>query len=468
MDELLWAGADAQARALRAGHIGAPELLTAVLARLRRVQPMVNAFRVVCDDEAVAAALAAQARLDAGEDAPLLGVPIAVKDDTDLAGHATCYGTDPARREPVAADGEMVRRLRAAGAVIVGKTHVPELMIWPFTETLHHGATRNPWAPDRTPGGSSGGSAAAVAAGIVGVAHGSDGAGSIRIPSAWCGLVGLKPTRDLVPLAPLANDWHRMSHFGPLARDTASAARFLDACAEAGPSGDAPGPDAGGSYLAAAEAEVRPLRIAVSRHSPPGTLPALRQAQRATVQRTVELLRAAGHEVVELDPTVPLVATEYVLARYLRGVYDSVRAVPAGTRLEPRTRAMGRIGALVPPRLVRASLDAEARVADTVLAVFDRVDVVLQPGPSTRPSRIGAYAKAGAMRTLGAAVAKVPFLPLWNLVGNPVLAAPVGTDTDGLPVGVQLVGPPYSERTLLGLGAALERSTGWARRRPPL
>jgi len=510
VDELLWSGADAQARAIRAGEVSAPDLLTAVLARLREAQPRLNAFRVVCADEALAAAEAAQARVDAGEDAPLLGVPIAVKDDTDLAGHATCYGTDPSLRGPARADGEMVRRLRSAGAVIVGKTHVPELMVWPFTETLHHGATRNPWATDRTPGGSSGGSAAAVAAGIVGVAHGSDGAGSIRIPAAWCGLVGLKPTRGLVPLAPLANDWHRMTHFGPLARDVASAARFMDACADPHPrtakadattgtdpraadtgTADAartghPGTadDAGTAdtarsaadgaaadergltYLAGLGEELPPLRIAVSRHSPPGTLAGLGRAQKATLDRTVELLRAAGHTVVELDPKVPVSATEYVLARYLRGVYDSARGVPPGTRLEARTRGMARLGGLVPERLVRASLRAEPEIARRVLAVFEQVDVVLQPGPSAPPSRIGAYAGAGALRTLAAAITKVPFLPLWNLVGNPVLAAPVGMDDDGLPVGVQLVGPPGAELTLLRLGLALERATGWATRRP--
>lgn len=462
--DLLWAGADAQARALRAGLLNAPELLGAVLARLRAVEPSVNAFRVVCAEDAGAAATQAQLRLDAGEDAPLLGVPIAVKDDTDLAGQTTCYGADPAQRTPAVADSEMVRRLRAAGAVIVGKTQVPELMVWPFTETLQYGATRNPWALDRTPGGSSGGSAAAVAAGVVGVTHGSDGAGSIRIPAAWCGLVGLKPTRGLVPLAPLANDWHGLAHFGPLARDVASAARFLDACAEPG---HGPAADQG-SYLAALDEPVAALRVAVSWHSPPGTLPALRQAQRAAVERTVALLTAGGHTVVELDPMVPVAATEYVLARYLRGVHDSVRAVPAGSRLERRTRAMARLGALVPEALVRASRRAEPEIARRVLAVFDQVDVVLQPGPSTRPTRIGAYARAGMPRTLAAAITRVPFLPLWNLVGNPVLAAPVDSDNDGLPVGVQLIGAPHTERTLLRLALSLERATGWAERRAPL
>jgi amidase len=477
LEELLWAGADAQARALEAGELSAPELLAAVLRRIEAVQPAINAFRVVCADQAERDAAQAQRRLAAGERAPLLGVPIAVKDDTDLAGFTTCQGADPGPRRPAARDSEVVQRLRAAGAVIVGKTHVPELTIWPFTESMHHGATRNPWALDRAPGGSSGGSAAAVAAGVVGVAHGSDGAGSIRIPASWCAVVGLKPTRGLVPIAPMPHDWYRMVHFGPLSRDVASAARFLDACA---PAGDGQG------YLDALAQPLPPLRIAVSRRCPPGSLPALRQAERAAFERAAALLREAGHHVRELDPTVPVTAAAQVLARYLRGVHDTGRGVPPGSRLEPRTRGMVRLGGLVPPSLLRASLRGEQALARRVLAIFDEVDVVLQPGPSSPPSVIGGYARAGALRTLGAAITKVPFLPLWNLVGNPVLAAPVtggravehddgqnaGSGTArsaagaSLPAGVQLVGPPGGERTLLRLALQLEQATGWATRRP--
>ncbi len=149
-------------------------------------------------DSARREAAAAQARLDAGERLPLLGVPIAIKDDVDVAGEVTTYGTaayGPAKTD----DAEVVRRLRAAGAVIVGKTTVPEMMLWSFTETVAFGATRNPWNTDYAPGGSSGGSGAAVAAGLASMALGSDGMGSIRIPSTWCGLFGIKPQRDRVP-----------------------------------------------------------------------------------------------------------------------------------------------------------------------------------------------------------------------------------------------------------------------------
>lgn len=221
--ELVFAGAAEQARLLAAGTITAPALLDLYLDRIARLDPKLRAYRVVLSDSARREAAAAQDRIDAGERLPLLGVPIAIKDDVDVAGEVTTYGTDafgPAKTE----DAEVVRRLRASGAVIVGKTAVPELMLWSFTETLEFGATRNPWDTNRTPGGSG----AAVAAGLASMALGSDGMGSIRIPSTWCGLFGIKPQRDRVPLAPHDGAWNGLSVNGPLARTVEDAALFLD------------------------------------------------------------------------------------------------------------------------------------------------------------------------------------------------------------------------------------------------
>ena len=193
--DLAFAGAAAQAQMLADGELTAPELLEIYLERIARLDSQLRAYRVVLTDKARDEAYAAQDRLDTGERLPLLGVPIAIKDDVDVAGEVTTCGSG-GHRPAVTSDAEAVRRLRAAGAVIIGKTNVPELMIFPFTESLTFGATRNPWNPKRTPGGSSGGSAAAVAAGLAPLALGSDGGGSIRIPSSWCGLFGLKPQRD--------------------------------------------------------------------------------------------------------------------------------------------------------------------------------------------------------------------------------------------------------------------------------
>ncbi|MGB6109387.1 MAG: amidase family protein, partial [Mycobacterium sp.] len=201
-----FAGAAEQARMLAAGIITAPALLELYLERIGRLDREVRSFRVVMTDSARREAAAAQERLDAGERLPMLGVPIAIKDDVDVAGEFTCYGSS-AYDLPATADAEVVRRLREAGAVILGKTAVPEMMLWPFTETISFGATHNPWDLAYTPGGSSGGSGAAVAAGLAPIALGSDGAGSIRIPAGWCGLYGLKPQRDRVPIAPHTDAW---------------------------------------------------------------------------------------------------------------------------------------------------------------------------------------------------------------------------------------------------------------------
>ncbi len=231
--ELAFAGAAQQARMLADGAVTAPALLDVYLDRIARLDPELRSYRVVLADSARAEAAAAQARLDAGERLPLLGVPIAIKDDVDVAGEVTTYGSaahGPAREQ----DAEVVRRLRDAGAVILGKTAVPEMMLWSFTETLTFGATRNPWNTDYAPGGSSGGSGAAVAAGLAPMALGSDGLGSIRIPSTWCGLFGIKPQRDRVPMAPHDDAWNGMSVNGPMARTVEDAALFLDVTAPGG------------------------------------------------------------------------------------------------------------------------------------------------------------------------------------------------------------------------------------------
>ena len=216
--ELAFAGAAQQARMLADGTITAPALLDVYLDRIARLDPELRSYRVVLAESAREQAAAAQARLDAGERLPLLGVPIAIKDDVDIAGEVTTYGSaahGPART----ADAEVIRRLREAGAVFVGKTNVPEMTLWSFAETVAFGATRNPWNTDYTPGGSSGGSAAAVAAGLASMALGSDGMGSIRIPSTWCGLFGIKPQRDRVPLAPHDGAWNGLDRQRPDSAD---------------------------------------------------------------------------------------------------------------------------------------------------------------------------------------------------------------------------------------------------------
>ncbi len=457
---LAFAGAAEQARLLAAGMITAPALLDVYLDRIARLDPQLRAYRVVLAESARVEAAAAQNRLENGERLPLLGVPIAIKDDVDVAGEVTTYGSrahGPART----ADAEVVRRLRAAGAVIVGKTAVPELMLWSFTETVAFGATRNPWNTDRTPGGSSGGSGAAVAAGLASMALGSDGMGSIRIPSGWCGLFGIKPQRDRVPMAPHDDAWNGLSVYGPMARTVKDAAVFLDATAT--PKAD------GADFVTAATREPGQLRIALSTKVPPTLTARVARAQRAAVDEAGALLRELGHHVITRDPDYPAWAVyAHLFPRYLRGAYDDAQSLPNKERLEKRTRDFVRVGGMISDRRMASVRRAEAALSQRVLSIFDDVDVVITPGTAKGPSRIGAYQRRGALTTLALVAQRVPFQAMFNGTGQPAASVPWGLDGDGVPTSVQLVGRPFDEATLLSLAAQIETARPWAQRRPPL
>jgi amidase len=458
-DDLAFAGAAVQARMLADGELTAPELLEIYLERIARLDSQLRSFRVVLADKARDEACAAQDRLDAGERLPLLGVPIAIKDDVDVAGEVTTCGSG-GHRPAATVDAVVVRRLRAAGAIIIGKTATPELMMFPFTESLTFGATRNPWNPGRTPGGSSGGSAAAVAAGLASLALGSDGGGSIRIPSTWCGLFGIKPQRARVSLEPRDEVWYGLSANGPIARSVLDAALFLDA------TNTVPGPE--GEFAAAATREPGKLRIALSTKVP--TLPVkVGAAQLAAVEEAGGLLRELGHDVVVRDPAYPLAPIfANFLPRYLRGISDDADAQAHPERLERRTRSMARMGSFFSDRRMAAVRAAEARVSGRVGSIFDDVDVVLTPGTARGPSRIGAYQHRGGLSTLLLVGQRVPYFPVWNVTGQPAAVVPWGFDDDGLPLSVQLVGRPFDEATLLSLSAQIEAARPWAHHRPPL
>jgi amidase len=455
-----FAGAAEHARMLAAGAITAPALVELYVERISRLDPELNAYRIVLADTARAEAAAAQQQLDAGRRLPLLGVPVAIKDNIDVAGTTTTFGTSaygPAKAQ----DAEVVRRLRAAGAVILGKTAVPELCIWPFTETLAFGATRNPWDTMRTPGGSSGGAGAAMAAGLASIALGSDGGGSIRIPSTWCGVFGIKPQRDRVPLAPHLNSWYGLDVNGPVTRTVEDAALFLDATS------DLPAP-AGGFVAAAARSPGR-LRIALSTKAPPPVPARLSGAHRAAVADAGTLMRELGHEVIERDPDYPAAATLVsFMPRYLRGIRDDTALLARPERLEARTRSMARLGALISDRWIAAAREREPALAARVLSIFDDVDVVVTPGTAGRPFRVGACQRRGAVATLRQVSSRVPFQEVFNVTGQPAAVVPWALDADGLPVSVQLVGRPFDEATLLQLSTQMEVARPWAGRRPPV
>ena len=460
MDDLAFAGVAALARMLADGELTAPELLEVYLERIARLDNELRCYRVVLADSARYEAALAQDRLDAGERLPLLGVPIAIKDDVDVAGQVTTYGSGG--HPPAAtADAEVVRRLRAAGAVIIGKTNVPELMMFPYTESLTFGATRNPWDLRRTPGGSSGGSAAAVAAGLAPLALGSDGGGSIRIPATWCGLFGLKPQRDRVSLEPHDDAWYGLSVNGPIARSVMDAALFLDATSTV------PGPE--GEFVAAAARHPGQLRIALSTKVPTPLPVRVGEEELAAVDQAGALLRELGHQVITADPEYPAAAvlTNY-LPRYLRGISDEADAQAHPERLEPRTRKLARLGSLFSDRRMDAIRAAEAALSNRIQSIFDDIDVVVTPGNAAGPSRIGAYQRRGAVSTLLLVAQQVPYQQIWNLTGQPAAAVPWDFDGDGLPISVQLVGRPYDEATLLSLSAQIEAARPWAHRRPPV
>jgi amidase len=458
--ELAFAGAAEQVRMLAEGTVTAPTLFETYLERIARLDRQLRSYRVVFADAARQEAEAAQRRLDAGERLPLLGVPVAIKDDVDIAGEMTTYGSS-AVSTPATRDAEVVARLRAAGAVIIGKTTVPEMMIFPFTESLTFGATRNPWDTALTPGGSSGGSGAAVAAGLAPLALGSDGGGSVRIPSGWCGLFGIKPQRDRVPLAPHDDAWCGLSVNGPIARSVKDAALFLDVTTTM------PGPD--GGFVGAAAREPGRLRIALSTKVPPPLIANIGKEQRAAVDEAGALLRELGHDVVARDPDYPPAAIyANYLPRYFRGIYNDVRLLAHQDRLEKRTRNMARIGSLLSDRRMANVRAGESALAARIQSIFDDVDVVITPGNATGPSRIGAYQRRGAISSLLLVSRRVPFFEIWNLTGQPAAAVPWGLDRNGVPLSVQLVGRPRDEATLLALSAQIEATRPWAHRRPPV
>ena len=243
---------------------------------------------------------------------------------------------------------------------------------------------------------------------------------------------------------------------GPLARRVADAALFLEVGA------------GGGGFVEAAAREPGRLRVAVSTKVPPGALARLGGEQREAVESTAELLRSLGHDVAEREIDYGAAAWQNLLARYLRGIHDDARGVEHPERLEPRTRAMARLGALVPADLLAKARAAEPSIAARIDAIFDDVDVVLTPGPAGPPFRVGQLHGRGALWTLMAVAARVPYYGVFNVTGQPAASVPAGFDAAGLPLAVQLVGRPGDEATLLSLAAQMEQARPWADRRPPL
>jgi amidase len=465
-DELAFAGAARQAEMVRKGEVSATELVGLHLDRIRRLDPQLNAFRVVLEEQAMLEAEQAEARVRAGEERPLLGVPIAIKDEVDVAGQINTHGTD-GFTEPAKTDSEMVRRLREAGAIIVGLTLLPEMAICGFTESATYGVTRNPWNPQHTTGGSSGGSGAAVAAGLVPIASAGDGAGSIRIPAASCGLFGLKPSRGRVSLAPLTEGWRGMAVLGCLSRSVLDTALWLDVVSGGSAEAEAPLPPER-SFVEAAKSAPGNLRIGVSTLAPRAVAPpTVSDEAKQVVADTADLLRALGHQVEPRDPDWGRIG-DAITTRFLKGVAETVEEVPHPERLERRTRQFGTMGKLLPESIYERVMAKRPAEQARVNAIFDSVDVLVMPVMGGTALPVRRWEGRNALPTVIGMSRFYPYCVPWNHLGNPAMSVPAGFSPSGLPLAVQIIGRPGDEATLLSLAAQLEAERPWADRRPPI
>ena len=411
-------------------------------------------------------------------DGPFGGVPFLLKDLLASYGGARMTAGAGALRAYVSPhDSELVRRYKAAGLIILGKTNTPEFGIPPTTEPVAYGATRNPWNPERTPGGSSGGSAAAVASRMVAMAHGNDGGGSIRIPASCCGLFGLKPTRGRNPLGPDFGDLMSglvVEH--ALTRSVRDSATLLDATA---------GPDVGDPYCAppparAFRAEVGAdpgrLRIAFTDRASTGT-PVDAECVRA-VRDAAALCTELGHDVEEGAPTFDDVAfTRAFITLYTASAAKSIADIErhsgqtVGRELfEPITWALHEMGAQVGASAYLTAVEDLQRIARDVACFFTRVDVWLTPVLAEPPFPLGTLDATWEepLRGFFRAGELCPFTPICNATGQPAMSVPLHWTADGLPVGSHFVARLGDEATLFRLAAQLEAARPWASRRPPV
>ena len=434
---------------VRSGEARPTELVQRCLERIERLDPAIGAFQLVRREKALAEAAVLERSAELGS-LPLAGVPLAVKDNLDLAGEPTRFGSRATPDTPAARDHEVVRRLRAAGAIVVGKTRCPELCIWGPTDGAF-GAARNPWNLERTPGGSSGGSAAAVAAGLVPIALGNDGLGSIRIPAAACGVVGVKPGEGVVPAGIGANSWLGMAENGALATTVADAALMLSVLA-------------GRPELCSPEAPGRRLRLAVSTRAPAVGI-AVEREWAAAAEQTGELLARAGHEVERADPPYPARFTPAVFGYWFAGA-ESDSAGLERALLEPRNRRHISFAPLA-RRLGLARPEHRAGWRRAHQPFFQRFDALITPGLATAPVPVDAWSRRGWLASILANTRYAPFAAPWNFAGFPALALPTGAlNRAGTPLAVQLAAGPGHEARLLALAAQVERLRPWLRHAP--
>ncbi len=460
--ELAFLSATEQARRVRAGELSSVELTGHYLQRIERLDPQLNSFVTVRAEEALTDARAADGSDSA---APFHGVPIAVKDLTATNGIRTTYSCRAFADHVPDFDTAVVRRLREAGFVILGKTNTPEFGTVAFTESDLNGATRNPWSPERTPGGSSGGAAAALAAGLIPVAHGTDGGGSIRIPASCCGVFGLKPARGRVSSAPFPS-LEGLSTAGPLSRTVEDAARLLDVLAgyEPGDPWWTPPP----KRPFADEVGADPGRLHVAVTSTPPIDAGVHAECEAALGNAASLLDELGHEIVEATPPWSEGA---LLDDFITVWQVSPALFPVDPALlTPLNQGLVEAARRTSSADYGAAAARLAMAARTIVAFWSTVDVVLTPTLALPPVPIGWQDEGaeGALEQLRRNTLFTPFTAIANLTGLPALSLPLHRSDGGLPIGVQAIGRPAGEAELIRLAAQVETARPWHDDRPPI
>ncbi|MFE7238695.1 amidase [Streptomyces sp. NPDC057580] len=445
-----WTGRTAVeiAAAVREGRASAADVTRQHLDRIARLEPGLSAFRRVRAEQAQAEAEAVDRRADRAS-LPLAGVPVAVKDNIAVAGEQARMGSAATSSDHSPTDHVIVQRLRAAGAVVVGLTNVPELCLVPMADSVY-GIARNPWNEQRTPGGSSGGSAAAVAAGLVPLAHGNDGFGSIRIPCACCGTIGIKPGRGVVPHAPDDPTWFDLVENGPIATTVQDAALGLAVMA------DEPG--------FAQLGDVGTLRIGVSVRSISPGFAIAAQYRRAALE-TGTLLKGLGHTVTRHNRRYPA----WLGPASLSSWFASARASAAGldrAGLDRSTRRLAAVGGALAALHLDGAHGRDRWRTDAAERFFGQMDVLLLPALSQPAAQAKRWGDAGGLRTTAVSTRTASLFGSWNIAGWPALAVPVGVGVDAMPVAVQLVAKPGGEKLLLELAAQIEAAKPWPRHAP--
>ena len=455
------------AAALRRRDLSSAELLEACLSAIDERNPQLNAITWRNDDDARSAAAEADRRLAAGEEAPFLGVPMPIKDLTPVAGWPVTYGSGGAP-EGVSEESELVvDAFLRAGFVLCARTNTPEFGVLTVAENSRFGITRNPWNTDRSPGGSSGGAAAAVAGGMFPIAHANDGGGSIRIPASYCGLVGLKPSRGRVPRH--AQSWLGAVVEGVVASTVADAAAVLDATAGLDPCAWYAAPAPQRPFSQELDTPPGALRIGLMAQAPLG-IPTDEPCSSVT-RAVAATLEELGHAVEEVE--VPTISEEMIpsfITLTVGGLadYEGVDWSAVDAHIAHQRKRAGELGAY---DYVLAARALELLSRREVARWGRDYDVLLTPTSAILPPVAGAVLEAQLAAPEDPVldvVRSVSFTAFGNVTGLPAVSLPLGWSEEGLPVGVQLVGGPWGEARLIALAAQLEQARPWAGRRAPL